>query len=70
MLLGHMQEENMFHRISQFAYVKELRSMIKEVLFYCGRCAQTRELRGKNDKAPIQEPVRPYGVQERWHIYV
>ena len=60
----------MYHRISQFVYVKELRSIIKEVLFYCGRCAQTRELRGKHDKAPIQEPVILYGVAERWHVDV
>ena len=70
MLLRHMQEENMYHRSSHFAYIKKIRSRIREVLFYCGRCAQTRELRGKYGKAPIPEPVRPYGVSERWHVDV
>ena len=35
-----------------------------------GRWSQTKDLKGKYDKAPIQEPVRPYGVSERWYVGV
>ena len=31
---------------------------------------QTKKLRNISDSAPVQEPVRPYGVAERWHLEI
>lgn len=63
---GPMQYDDMVHRIKQLAWIPELERLVREVIFQCGRCLQAKSIR--NDKAPKQDPIRPYGLAERWHI--
>ena len=67
-MIGLMQCENMCYRIKQFAWVINMDPLVRQVIFQCGRCLQSKELRNKGDAAPIQEPVRQYGIAQRWQL--
>ena len=69
-MLGHLQEENMFHWINYFPFVKHLSLIIKQTMYHCRRSVYTRDVRGNMENTPVQDPQCPCGVAQQWHVYV
>ena len=67
-LVPHLSKERLIQRLSKCVHISNLTKIVKQVLFFCGRCVQEKTETEKNANLPVQKVIQPYGLYEAWHV--